>query len=84
MKELGQLTEEAFNTIQEIQITQEKILVEIGNMEYRKSTLLQELHRLQDVLQKILQREEKGLGIPSGTEWKIGPDRKVYTHGAKG
>lgn len=79
MKLVGELSTQVRETINQIQKQQDVLLKEIGNIEFRKSMCLEDIKKLQNTIQKLLDQEAKALGIPAGAEWQVSnQDGRVY------
>jgi hypothetical protein len=78
MKLIGELSEQVHKTVIELQQKQDLLLKEIGKLEYQKDLMLTQIKMLQETTQKVLNQEVQALGIPTGAEWQVAKDRKVY------
>ena len=78
MKLVGEITEQASDSVASLQNKQDTILKEIGRLEFQKSVYTEELKVIQQTIQRLLEQEVLSLGIPKGAEWQIAKDRKVY------
>ncbi len=79
---VGELSLSAMRQIQAFQQQQNQILMEVGQMEHRKSGLIKRLDTIQVQAQALLASEAKRLDIPEGQQWSVGPDGKARVHAA--
>ena len=77
---VGELSISAMRQIQGLQQQQNQILMEVGQIEHRKSGLLGQLNNIQAQAQALLASEAKRLAIPEGQQWSVGPDGKARVH----
>ena len=79
---VGELSISAMRQIQAFQTQQNQLLMEVGQIEHRKSGLIARLNTLQAQAQALLASEAKRLDIPEGQQWSVGPDGKARVHQA--
>lgn len=71
------LAPEVMAGINQLRQRSELMVVEIGRLEVRKSTLVAEVTMLNNKATALLKQEGERLGIPANAQWRVTPDGDV-------
>lgn len=75
--EVGEVPPEILAGIQGMRQRTAELLQELGRLELRKTSVVHEIHRLENQTQTLLRQEADKFGIPQGTPWQLTPEGKA-------
>lgn len=71
------LSPEVMAAINQLRQRSELMVSELGRLEVRKMSLVNEVSNLNSKASALLKQEGERLGIPAGAEWRVTPEGNV-------
>jgi hypothetical protein len=72
-----EIASEIWGSIQQFRLRSDHFIGEIGRIEVRKSSLINEIDAMNNQANNMLRQEGTRLGIPEGTQWRVNPEGKI-------
>jgi hypothetical protein len=76
------LAPEVMQAVSQLRTRSEMLVAEIGRMELKKITAINEINAINQKASALLRVEGERLGVPAGTPWSVTPEGKVKIEGA--